>query len=138
MANSKPYRISAITEIHRLMGLPKPHHPLISIVDLKGLKNDTDIEAVVFDLYVISMKRDVRAYITGNKNTTLMKGLWPFCLLVRSCAVKTTVYLWIWMAGCFSFIPTFFGTHRLPARSIDMITLAMRPIRHCSSQTRKK
>jgi hypothetical protein len=47
------------------MGLPKPHHPLISIVDLKGLRNDTNIDAVVFDLYVISMKKAVMAYITG-------------------------------------------------------------------------
>ncbi len=75
MANSKPYWISSITEIHRLMGSPKPHHPLISIVDLKGLRNDTGIDAVVFDLIRdIHEKEDVTAYITGNRNTTLMKG----------------------------------------------------------------
>lgn len=68
MASSKPYRISSITEIHRLMGLPKPHHPLISIVDLKGLKNDTGMEAVVFDLYVISMKRGCDGLYYGQQN----------------------------------------------------------------------
>ena len=78
MANSKPYRISAITEIHRLMGLPKPHHPLISIVDLKGLKNDTGIEAVVFDLYVISMKRGCDGLHYGQQKYDFDEGLMAF------------------------------------------------------------
>lgn len=78
MANSKPYRISSITEIHRLMGLPKPHHPLISIVDLKGLKNDTGIEAVVFDLYVISMKRGCDGLHYGQQKYDFDEGLMAF------------------------------------------------------------
>jgi len=78
MANSKPYRISSITEIHRLMGLPKPHHPLISIVDLKGLSNDTGIEAVVFDLYVISMKRGCDGLHYGQQKYDFDEGLMAF------------------------------------------------------------
>ena len=78
MANSKPYRINSITEIHRLMGLPKPHHPLISIVDLKGLKNDTGIEAVVFDLYVISMKRGCDGLHYGQQKYDFDEGLMAF------------------------------------------------------------
>ncbi|MBE9461965.1 helix-turn-helix domain-containing protein [Dyadobacter subterraneus] len=78
MAKSKPYRISSITEIHRLMGLPKPHHPLISIVDLKGLRNDTGIEAVVFDLYVISMKRGCDGLHYGQQKYDFDEGLMAF------------------------------------------------------------
>ncbi|SEN41348.1 Helix-turn-helix domain-containing protein [Chitinophaga rupis] len=78
MANSKPYRITSITEIHRLMGLPKPHHPLISIVDLKGLRNDTGIEAVVFDLYVISMKRGCDGLHYGQQKYDFDEGLMAF------------------------------------------------------------
>jgi len=78
MANSKPYRISSITEIHRLMGLPKPHHPLISIVDLKGLSNDTGIVAVVFDLYVISMKRGCDGLHYGQQKYDFDEGLMAF------------------------------------------------------------
>jgi AraC family transcriptional activator of pobA len=78
MANSKLYRISSITEIHRLMGLPKPHHPLISIVDLKGLRNDTGIEAVVFDLYVISMKRGCDGLHYGQQKYDFDEGLMAF------------------------------------------------------------
>lgn len=78
MANSKPYRISSITEIHRLMGLPKPHHPLISIVDLKGLRNDTGIDAVIFDLYVISMKRGCDGLYYGQQKYDFDEGLMAF------------------------------------------------------------
>ncbi|MHA4740692.1 helix-turn-helix domain-containing protein [Dyadobacter sp. MSC1_007] len=78
MANSKPYRISSITEIHRLMGLPKPHHPLISIVDLKGLRNETGIEAVVFDLYVVSLKRGCDGLHYGQQKYDFDEGLMAF------------------------------------------------------------
>ncbi|MFB0497287.1 AraC family transcriptional activator of pobA [Mucilaginibacter sp. OAE612] len=78
MPNAQPYRISSITEIHRLMALPKPQHPLISIVDLKGLKNDHDINAVVFDLYVISMKRGCDNLIYGQQKYDFDEGLMAF------------------------------------------------------------
>jgi len=78
MLNAKPYRIRSITEIHRLMSLPKPHHPLISIVDLKGLKNDHDIDAVIFDLYVISMKRGCNNLFYGQQKYDFDEGLMGF------------------------------------------------------------
>jgi AraC family transcriptional regulator, transcriptional activator of pobA len=78
MPSSKPYRIKSITEIHRLMGLPKPHHPLISIVDLKGLKNEHDIDAVVFELYVISMKKGCDNLIYGQQKYDFDEGLMAF------------------------------------------------------------
>jgi len=78
MPNAKPYRIRSITEIHRLMALPKPHHPLISIVDLKGLKNDQDIDAVIFDLYVISMKRGCNNLFYGQQKYDFDEGLMGF------------------------------------------------------------
>ncbi|QDW25206.1 helix-turn-helix domain-containing protein [Pedobacter sp. KBS0701] len=78
MDDRKLYRISSITEIHRLMGLPKPHHPLISIVDLKGLRNDTGINAVVFDLFVISMKRGCDGLHYGQQKYDFDEGLMAF------------------------------------------------------------
>ncbi len=78
MAKNKPYRISSVTEIHRLMALPKPHHPLISVVDLKGLRNDHDIDAVVFDLYVISMKRGCDNLFYGQQKYDFDEGLMGF------------------------------------------------------------
>lgn len=78
MSKDVPYRIKSITEIHRLMGLPKPHHPLISIVDLKGFKNDHDIDAVIFDLYVISMKRGCDNLFYGQQKYDFDEGLMGF------------------------------------------------------------
>lgn len=78
MANAQLYRISSITQIHRLMGLPKPHHPLVSIVDLKGLKNDQNIAAVVFDLYVVSMKKGCDNLIYGQQKYDFDEGLMGF------------------------------------------------------------
>jgi len=78
MGNSKPYRIKTITEIHRLMGLPKPHHPLISIIDLKGLKNHPDIDAVTFDLYVVSLKRGCDNLLYGQQKYDFDEGFMAF------------------------------------------------------------
>ena len=78
MANSIPFRIQSISHIHQLMGLPKPRHPLISILDLKGLRNDTDIEAVVFEMYVISMKRGCDGLHYGQQQYDFDEGLMAF------------------------------------------------------------
>lgn len=78
MANTKPYRIKSITEVHRLMGLPKPHHPLIGIIDLKGLKNDPNINAVIFDFYVVSLKRGCDNLFYGQQKYDFDEGLMAF------------------------------------------------------------
>ncbi len=78
MANTKPYRIKSITEIHRLMGLPKPHHPLIGMVDLSNLENVSDINAVMFDLYVVSMKRGCDKLHYGQQRYDFDEGLMAF------------------------------------------------------------
>ncbi len=78
MANTKPYRIKSITEVHRLMALPKPHHPLISIIDLKGLKGDPNINAVIFDFYVVSLKRGCDNLLYGQQKYDFDEGLMAF------------------------------------------------------------
>lgn len=78
MKNSQPYRIKSITEIHRLMGLPSPQHPLIGIIDISGLKNNTGINAVIFDLYVISLKRGCDKLLYGQQKYDFDEGLMAF------------------------------------------------------------
>lgn len=79
MANNKPYRIQSITEIHRLLGLPQPQHPLIGLIDLKGLSNNnSDIDAVVFDLYVVSLKRGCDKLVYGQQKYDFDEGLMAF------------------------------------------------------------
>jgi AraC family transcriptional regulator, transcriptional activator of pobA len=65
MKNRQPYRISTISEYHRVMGLPKPEHPLISVIDLGSVKHTPGNApaSMVFDFYSISLKRDFNAKI---------------------------------------------------------------------------
>ncbi|HEY2580461.1 MAG TPA: helix-turn-helix transcriptional regulator [Mucilaginibacter sp.] len=65
MNSMQPLRIKTISEYHRVMGLPKPEHPLISVVDLADTKHVTGEEptSMVFDFYSISLKRNFNAKI---------------------------------------------------------------------------
>jgi len=65
MANTQPLRIKTISEYHRVMGLPKPEHPLISVIDLESIKPQPGNEPIslVFDFYSISLKRNFNTKI---------------------------------------------------------------------------
>lgn len=78
MVSKKPYRIKSITGVHRLMGLPKPQHPLIGVIDLKGLKDEREIEAVIFDFYVVSLKRGCDKLLYGQQKYDFDEGLMAF------------------------------------------------------------
>lgn len=59
MAGTKPLRIKTITEAHRILGLPKPEHPLISVLNYATLQmpHGTEELSALFDFYYISLKR---------------------------------------------------------------------------------
>src|SRR5690606_19554431 len=61
MMQGQPTRIKSINEFHRLRGLPKPEHPLISTVNYADIKRTADIDEVnwIFDFYQISVKRGI-------------------------------------------------------------------------------
>lgn len=52
-----PVRIKTISEFHQLRGLPKPKHPLVSVVDYAAILPTPG--SSVFDFYSISVKRGV-------------------------------------------------------------------------------
>jgi AraC family transcriptional activator of pobA len=60
MANSQPRRIKTISEYHQIMGLPKPEHPLISVINFDSIKRLPFDESlnIVFNFYSISLKRN--------------------------------------------------------------------------------
>jgi len=78
MRNSKPYRIKSITELHQIAGYDKPLHPLISILNLEGLSNNTDITTVIFDFYVVSMKRGCDKLFYGQQKYDFDEGVMAF------------------------------------------------------------
>lgn len=61
MAGLQPQRIKTITEYHRLRNLPKPEHPLISVIDVHDIKPSDQPTSWVLDFYSIALKRNVGA-----------------------------------------------------------------------------
>jgi len=63
MSAKQLHHIRTISEYHEVMGLPKPEHPLISVIDLNNLPTipgDGPMN-MMFDFYSISLKRDFDA-----------------------------------------------------------------------------
>lgn len=59
MTNKQLVRIKSISEFHHLRGLPKPEHPLISVVNLESVeKFPESVSNLVLDLYSIAMKKN--------------------------------------------------------------------------------
>lgn len=56
----KPYVINSISELHRLLELPQPRHPLISIFRFEDIKCDDDkkLEAVAYNFYCVALKKN--------------------------------------------------------------------------------
>lgn len=73
-----PHRIKSISEVHRLARLPKPHHPLISIIDVSKLPSDHDIQSVIFEFYAISLKRGCDKLIYGHQPYDFDEGMMAF------------------------------------------------------------
>lgn len=59
MKKAAPYRIESISELHRLFGLPKPDHPLISVINFELLKFDDNKiwSSFYYDFYCVAIKK---------------------------------------------------------------------------------
>lgn len=79
MATPKQTRIKSISELHKVAGLPKPEHPLISIVNYADLNVAPNNSApVVFDFYTISVKRGVGKLFYGQQQYDFDEGIMFF------------------------------------------------------------
>lgn len=67
MADTKPFRFKTISEFHRFRGLPKPEHPLVSVINLDDMAKFSAGELenlvnqplnLIFDFYSIALKRN--------------------------------------------------------------------------------
>ncbi len=58
MAAAEPYRVKSISEFHHLVGLPRPEHPLISVVNLEDVKHPWGKlpGSRMLDFYTITLK----------------------------------------------------------------------------------
>jgi AraC family transcriptional regulator, transcriptional activator of pobA len=62
MASIQPHRFQTISEFHHFRGLPKPEHPLISVINLESVRRKSANEtSLVLDFYSIALKRNYHA-----------------------------------------------------------------------------
>lgn len=61
MAKTALHRIKTISEYHKVMGLPKPEHPLISVISYESIKLPCVAQmSLMFDFYSISLDRNFK------------------------------------------------------------------------------
>lgn len=59
MPHKKPFRIKTISEFHQFRNLPKPAHPLVSVINLEeAQKFPESVSSLVLDFYSIALKRN--------------------------------------------------------------------------------
>ena len=75
---NSPYRIKSISEVYKMSGNYKPHHPLIGIIDLEASENKTDVKSVIFDFYVIIMKTGCDKLYYGQQKYDFDEGVMAF------------------------------------------------------------
>lgn len=81
MANTEPLRVHSISELHHLLGLPRPEHPLISVMDVELLKRPRAERpaSLVFDFYSIALKRHCSGkYKYGQQHYDFEEGIMSF------------------------------------------------------------
>ena len=80
MAKSAPYYIETIAEYHRLMDLPKPEHPLISVVKFEDIKRqENSPKSITHNFYSIALKKDFNAKLKyGQQEYDFDEGILHF------------------------------------------------------------
>lgn len=81
MEQRQTKRIKTISEFHSMRGLPKPEHPLISVVDYSEIIRPDNISEAnwVLDFYQISIKRGINAkMIYGQQQYDFDEGIMFF------------------------------------------------------------
>ena len=72
----KPFVFNSISALHKAMGLPKPLHPLISLVDYGSIQADVSelSKGMVLNFYKVSFKKNFHGKI-NQKNIKMPKAL---------------------------------------------------------------
>lgn len=81
MKNSEIYRINSVSEMHNFLKLPKPEHPLISIIDFSEACFDIPVgtQTIIYDFYTIYLKKNFDGKIRyGQKYYDFNNGIMSF------------------------------------------------------------
>jgi AraC family transcriptional activator of pobA len=65
-----PYQIQSISELHRILELPKPKHPLLSVIDFSKIKcySEENLRSVSYNFYCIAIKKDFEGKLKYGQN----------------------------------------------------------------------
>lgn len=68
--NANHIAINSISELHRLMGLPKPLHPLISLINMDEVQSSRNADEVHFllNFYGVSLKKNLEGKLKYGQN----------------------------------------------------------------------
>lgn len=78
---STPLHIKTITDYHRLVGLPKPAHPLVSVIRFEDIRYDPNQvhNAIINGFYSIALKKTFRAKLRyGQQKVDFDEGVMLF------------------------------------------------------------
>jgi AraC family transcriptional regulator, transcriptional activator of pobA len=121
MAYVQPRRIKTISQYHQVMGLPKPEHPLISVINMESIEHspgDGPI-SLVFDFYSISLKRNFNAKIKyGQQQYDFDEGIMFFMAPGQVFGIEVEKGAHLKRSGWMMFIHPDFLWHTALAKTI--------------------
>ncbi len=67
---SQLHVINSITELHRILELPKPRHPLISVINFEEIKcyDDEGLISIAYNFYCIAIKKNFKGKMRYGQN----------------------------------------------------------------------
>ena len=67
--SSKIIEIQTITQVHDVLGMPKPKHPLVSVIPMDKMANyDYGDYTYILDMFLVSLKMGISGSITYGRN----------------------------------------------------------------------
>jgi AraC family transcriptional activator of pobA len=65
-----PYHFQSISELHRTLELPKPKHPLVSVIDFEKIKcfSEEKLRSVSYNFYCIAIKKNFEGKMKYGQN----------------------------------------------------------------------
>lgn len=62
--------INSVSELHHLLGLPKPLHPLITLINHAGISSiyNEETQNLVLNFYIVSIKKSFKGQMKYGKN----------------------------------------------------------------------
>jgi len=103
MTNRKLYTVDTIAEFHKICGLPKPLHPLISLVDYSLVEYQIEESEIswIQELYFMGFKRDLQGKLHyGQSRYDFDEGLMCFIaprqlvkMIIDKSGIKPSGYL---------------------------------------------